>query len=554
MDRIVRMVVVFVAVMVLAQAPTGCGSGRDGERWPPDAPARVTATSPGAGDVVVSWDAVTGATAYNLYWSMAPGVTKATGTVIADVTAPYLHTGRVAGTTYYYFVTARSGGGESVESSEVSATPDTLGVLDTTFGGQGWVTDLGAAGGSGKDYGEAIAVDASGRILVAGSSGNSARNVDMAIWRFNADGTPDTSFNGQGWAVHAGPPGATGEDGAGGIALDTFGRIVVGGWLVSTSGDYDLAVWRFNSDGSLDTSFNGQGWVVHDNAAGGGPNSDDWAWRVVLDDFDRIVAAGYSQKPGLDGDMVIWRFNEDGNLDTSFNSQGWVVHDGAAGGFSEDEATGVVLDPSGRIVVTGRSVNSAGDLDMVIWRYLEDGALDTTFDGRGWVTHDQAAGGQWHDDGWGIALDSTGRILVTGRSWGEAAVGYDMVIWAYDPTGSLDPTFGSGGIMTHHSAAGGDGSDFGWAIAVDSSDRILVAGESCYLPTDYHMALWRCNWDGTLDTTFNGKGWVVHDNAGGGNGWDWSEAVAIDPLGRLLVAGGTEDLAGNTLMAAWRYK
>ena len=554
MIRVVNPVIVLVVTILLPLAVTGCGGGGDGKSSLPAAPTAVTATPQGAGEVVVSWDTVTGATAYNFYWSANPGVTKTTGAVLADVTSPYLHTGRVAGTTYYYVVTARIGVGESMESSEVSATPNTLGILDISFGGQGYFVDLGAAGGSGKDYGEAIAVDASGRILVAGSSGNSAGNVDMAVWRYNADGTPDATFNGQGWAVQAGPPGANGEDGAGGIALDTFGRIVVGGWLVSAFGDYDLAVWRFNPDGSLDTSFNGQGWVVHDDAAGGGPNSDDWAWRLVLDASGRIVAAGYSQNPGLDGDMVIWRFDEDGNLDTTFNSQGWVVHGNAAGGFSEDEATGVVLDPSGRIVVTGRSVNPAGDLDMVIWRYLEDGAIDTSFGGRGWVTHDQAAQGAWNDDGWGIALDSTGRILVTGRSWGGAASGYDMVIWAYDPTGSLDLTFGSGGVATHHNAAGGEGGDFGWAVAVDSSDRILVAGESFYLPTDYQMTLWRYNRDGMLDTSFNSQGWLVHDNAGGGNGWDWGEAIAIDSLGRVLVAGGTQDLAGNTLMAAWRYK
>lgn len=555
MVRFHKSIVVSMVVAVLALALTACGGGDGGRRSGPGAPIGVAATCRNSGEISVGWDPVAAATAYNIYWSTSAGVTKATGTVVTDVTAPYLHTGLVNGTTYHYVVTTVSGGRESTESTEVYATPDTRGILDTSFGGQGWVVDLGAAGGNTVDYGEAIAVDASGRVLVAGSSENLAGDLDMAVWRYNADGTRDDSFNGQGWAVQGGPPGANGWDGAAGIAVDAAGAIVIGGWRLGPSGDYDLAIWRFNPDGTLDTSFNGQGWVIHDGAAGGGPNSNEYAWRVVIDGWGRIVAAGSGEGPGQDWEMVLWRFLGDGTLDTSFNGQGWVVHGDAAGGASADEATGIVLDPSGRILVTGRSVNAAGDQDMVIWRYLESGALDTTFGGRGWVTHDQAAQGSPSDDeGWGVAVDSTGRILVTGRSWGGPATETDMVIWAYDSTGSLDATFGLGGVAVHHNAAGGMGADFGWAIAVDASDRLVVAGESYSTSMDNDMTLWRYRPDGTLDPTFGGQGWVVHDGAGGGNGWDWGEAVTIDSQGRLLVAGGTQDAAGNTLMAAWRFK
>ena len=95
----------------------------------PSAPTGVTAT-PGNGQVTISWNAVTGATSYNIYWSTTSGVTAANGTKISGAANPYTHTNRTNGTPYYYKVTAVGAGGESPLSSEVSATPMILGVLE----------------------------------------------------------------------------------------------------------------------------------------------------------------------------------------------------------------------------------------------------------------------------------------------------------------------------------------------------------------------------------------------------------------------------------------
>ncbi len=89
----------------------------------PSTPPNVTATA-GDGQITISWDTVTGATSYNIYWSTSTGVTISTSTKISNVTSPYTHTGLTNGTTYYYVVTAENSYGESDESDEVDATPD----------------------------------------------------------------------------------------------------------------------------------------------------------------------------------------------------------------------------------------------------------------------------------------------------------------------------------------------------------------------------------------------------------------------------------------------
>ncbi|MBT0653166.1 fibronectin type III domain-containing protein [Geobacter luticola] len=89
---------------------------------PPTAPTGVTATAVSPTQVNVAWSAVTGAVSYNIYWSTTAGVTPATGTLIANATSPYSHTGRTASTTYYYVVTAVNAAGESVPSAQASAT------------------------------------------------------------------------------------------------------------------------------------------------------------------------------------------------------------------------------------------------------------------------------------------------------------------------------------------------------------------------------------------------------------------------------------------------
>jgi len=363
-----------------------------------------------------------------------------------------------------------------------------LGTLDTTFNSVGYAVHDSAAGGSSLDVGKGIALDASGRILVTGISSNGAGNNDMAIWRYNADGTLDTSFASQGYVVHDNAAGGSSHESAEAIVLDASGRILVAGSSTNGTPNSDMAIWRYNVDGTLDTSFASQGFVVHDDAAGGSGN--DYGYGIALDANGRILVAGESDNGTPNYDMAIWRYNVDGTLDTSFNSVGYVVHDSAAGGNDDDKGNVITLDASGRILVAGESDNGTPNTDMAIWRYNVDGTLDTSFASQGFVVHHGAAGGSSNDIGYGIALDSNGRILVAGYS-NNGTPNQDMAIWRYNADGTVDTTFASQGFVVHDDAAGGSGNDYGEAIVLDASGRILVGGRSVNGTLNYDMAIWR---------------------------------------------------------------
>ena len=248
--------------------------------------------------------------------------------------------------------------------------------------------------------------------------------------------------------------------------------------------------------------------------------------------------------------MALWRYDSNGILDAEFNGVGYVVHNNAAGGNDYDIGIGITIDTSGNILVSGYSINAASNGDMAIWRYDSNGNLDTEFNGEGYVVHDSAAGGNGYDIGIGITTDTSGKILVSGLS--NNGANDDMAIWRYNSNGTLDTTFNGVGYVVHNNAAGGNGSDMSTGIALDTSGKILVSGYS-FNGQNKDMVIWRYNSNGDLDTTFNGVGYVVHNNAAGGNSDDYGESIAIDTSGKILVSGSSENVA-NDDMAIWRYR
>lgn len=186
------------------------------------------------------------------------------------------------------------------------------GSLDSAFGTGGMVTTAVSAGAL-TDAIQSIALTVDGKILVAGYTGSNFSGTlpnDIALARYNADGSLDTTFSGDGLlrtAIGAG------EDFASSVKLLPDGKILVAGQS-SNGSNNDILVVRYNADGSLDTSFSGDGMLVTPIGAG----NDAGTSLIVLPD-GRFVVAGYTRN-GTTDDFALIRYNADGTLDTTFDS------------------------------------------------------------------------------------------------------------------------------------------------------------------------------------------------------------------------------------------
>ena len=268
-----------------------------------------------------------------------------------------------------------------------------------------------------------MAIDADGNIVVAGYSiQGSATGYDFALAQYNADGTLDTTF-GTGGKVTTDFTG--GSDGANGLAIQADGKIVVAGH--SSRSDVtgqDFALARYNTDGSLDANFDGDGKVVTHI---GPPTADLGSDVVALQTGGKILVTGYSYQSTQDQNFALAQYNADGTLDTTFGTGGKVTTDFTGG---SDEANGLAIQADGKIIVVGRSYR--GDVtnyDFALARYNIDGSLDTSFGTDGKVTTDFAGGS---DEVTGVAIQGDGQIVVAGCSFQGSPTGYDFALARYN--------------------------------------------------------------------------------------------------------------------------
>ena len=353
---------------------------------------------------------------------------------------------------------------------------NTDGTLDTSFSSDGILTTII---GAGNDKGRSLTVQADGKILVAGISHNGSNN-DFALARYNADGTLDTSFDGDG--ILTTDFGADNDKGYS-VTVQTDGKVLVAGESFNGS-NRDFAVVRYNADGTLDTSFADDGKL---NTAIG--SSDDFGHSIAVQADGKILVAGYSDT-GSSFEFTVVRYNADGMLDTSFSGDGVLTTD--IGSIS-DISRSMTLQTDGKIVVAGESYNGS-NWDFAMVRYNADGTLDTSFESDGKLT---TAIGSGDDQIFSVTMQDDGKILASGYSHNGS--NNDFVLARYNTDGTLDASFDGDGILT---TAIGSGDEIGHSVTVQADGKIVVAGDT-FNGFDKDFAVVRYNVDGTLDTTFD---------------------------------------------------
>jgi uncharacterized delta-60 repeat protein/uncharacterized repeat protein (TIGR01451 family) len=320
------------------------------------------------------------------------------------------------------------------------------------------------------------------------------------------------------------------------VAVQPDGKIVVVG-EAHRGPTGDFAVLRYHADGTLDEEF-GRGGIVTTDIA----RTANGAFAVVLQPDGKIVAGGDVGR-GRNGDFAFVRYNPDGTLDQSFGVDG-VMALGLSGG-GDDQIRALALDPSGRIVAAGSIVVppvSAEEpvRDFALMRLLSNGGPDQLF-GLGGQLHTDF--GNTADEAYALALQPDGKIVAAGVSDNDGRL--RPALARYDSAGSLDPTFGDGGLVSTEVDGQGDAR----ALALQPDGKLVVAGRLAQGEAGWHPLTIRYQPGGLVDGSFGPGGVVIADGPVQGR----ASGVAVQPDGGIVI-GADAEVDGQRDALAGRYR
>ena len=420
--------------------------------------------------------------------------------------------------------TSRSGAGTQFALARYNAN----GTLDVTFGGgDGMVTVdfLGVAAGA--DIARAMAIQADGKILVAGQAVEAAAlgGVNFAVARFNSDGTLDATFGGGDGMVTTDFQGTA--DSASAMVIQGDGRIIVAGNTdQGIAGGLNVSLARYNADGSLDGTFDGDGRVVTRLSDGA-----DIISALAIQGDGKIVAAGTAtEAPELGvANFAVVRYDASGALDVSFGEDGFVTTD-FAGIQQLDQGRDVAVLADGRILVAGVASETAGGQNFGLAMYLADGTLDASFGGGdGKATVDFAIS---IDRASGLVVQADGKFVVGGEVQEPGIGGINFGLARLNSDGSLDATFGGGdGRVSTNIGLTDRIND----LFLQADGKIVAAGETNASGTAPNFALARYLPDSPPTA-----------RAGGAYGVDEGGSVSLDGS-----ASSDPDQESSTLIYAW---
>lgn len=382
------------------------------------------------------------------------------------------------------------------------------GSLNTSFGSGGKAT----ANYGGTDAATAVALMSNGKYVVAGTS-TALGTSDIAVLRYNSNGTLDTSFSSDGGVLL--DIGAGTQDFATSVAVQPDGKILVAGYT-NLGGTNDFLLLRFNADGTPDTFFGANGRAPLANFSG-----DDRANAIVLMSDGRILLGG--SWDGGSSDFALARYNKDGTFDTTFSGDGRVSHNVGDAEFAQ----ALAVQSDGKIVAVGYS-DDAGTNDFAIVRFNDNGSLDSPFGGGDaevlvdFGDNDQASS---------VKILSNGKILVAGTN--SVAANPDFAVARLNSDGSQDLTFGNGDGEVDETFGA---IDLCRSMVVQPDGRILLAGTSSISGSN-DFAVMALKADGALDTGFAGDGTQLTDFSSASA--DVGNAMVLQPDGRITVVGST---------------
>ena len=365
-----------------------------------------------------------------------------------------------------------AGTGGATGNSFALARYSANGILDTSFGASGKVN---TAFGLPRASVRALALQPDGKIVACGSAGNAGFNSNFALARYNADGSLDTNFGAAGKVQTT----FTGQQEAcSDVLLQPDGKIIAVGYsyFVNANPYYDFAIARYNSDGSPDNTFDGDGRSTIDFAYG------DVGYDGILQADGKILVGGYSRNVGTLDDMTVIRLNSNGTLDTTFGTGGrtFVDFDNPS-----DTAYKIALQSDGKIVAAG-GTNFGSYTRFALARFNADGSLDTSFgtSGKSVTSFGDFVVARLTD----MAIQPDGKIVTVGIL---SSGSHGIALARYTPNGSLDPTFDGDGKYAGELFPSTNASSAAGALVLQPDGKIVIAGgiiASAGSPSDFVLA------------------------------------------------------------------
>lgn len=351
------------------------------------------------------------------------------------------------------------------------------GELDTTFGDHG-VTVRNIAVGTNGELFRGIVIQSDGKIVVSGSvdhaGATDARDRDIALLRFNANGTKDTTFGTDGVQILDLSTGVAqgttfSVDSVWGLAVYPDDRLVLsGGRVRAGADDTDYVVVRLTKDGAYDPTFATSGVFsldreIMDSTNGNALKHNNASPRSIelLPGTGGIVAAGYQPIPGRDTEPVVYKLTDSGVLDTTFSTDG--VFDPYL--LAEQAETYAARKQGDKLVTTGYGRDTAAQTtDILSLRINADGSLDTTYGTNGMVRIDV---GGFADNSRNLVVLSDNRILLSGG--GRTTAGnVDGWVALLTPDGAPVTSFTPTGWKTIDL---GGPADFLWSVALSPNKK-----------------------------------------------------------------------------------
>jgi uncharacterized delta-60 repeat protein len=428
------------------------------------------------------------------------------------------------------------------------------GILDKSFGNNGVVTAEIAGDDVASTWGNSMVIDKRGRIYVAGSLEKKNNKNEIVLWRYNHDGSPDTSFGINGYIRSVGAAmnwNADGSDIGCGLAIDKKDKIFIVGSSKNINNDEDMVVLVYEE--SINNKlrlFAKSDLASYHNST----NSDDMGNSIKVDEYGRVLVTGASSDYNNQQYMVTWRFNPEGIPDVSFGSNmyGVVLSNGTEGHREKSAFSygiNLAIDEIGRILVAGATFNDESNYFfdcMSLWRLNENGTPDINFGKGGLVIYDGAANNDEPggiDAGYNVFAVKKNRIFIIGLTGDYNNQNAYLIIWCYNNDGILDKKFGNNGKIIIPD-------DKGWfqPSTIDNNGRFIIGANVDSSGNGFR----RYDENGIPDHSFGNNGLVIFPK-----NKDKLVSVcsfATDTQGRIFIVGYTGDMTTNSQMTILKYK